>query len=104
MFETTMKSTRIEREKRVVSMMIQVYCKYKLKTKEMPAEYLDLIEYAHRRLDGCKFGEKKSACQKCPIHCYAPQKREMIREVMRWVGPRMLFISPINAIRHLLNI
>ena len=35
---------------------------------------------------------------------YAPKEREQIREIMRWVGPRMIFYSPKEAIRHLFNI
>ena len=98
-----MKSSKIEREKRVVSMMIRIYCRRRLKLSEIPEEYLELERYAHRRLDGCKFADKKPACKRCSINCYAPERREQIREVMRWVGPRMLLISPIDAIRHLLN-
>ena len=99
-----MRKTRIEREKEVVAMMIRLYCHKKLKLSTIPTEYIELIEYAFRRLDGCKYGEKKSACKRCATHCYKPAMREKIREVMRWAGPRMIIYSPIAAIRHLLNI
>ena len=49
--------SRIEREKRTVSMMIALYCRHKLGLSELPEEYRALEEYAHRRLDGCKFGD-----------------------------------------------
>ena len=68
-----------------------------------PTEYQELMEYAFRRLDGCKYGEKKLACKHCPTHCYKPAMREKIREVMRWAGPRMMLYSPIAAIRHIFN-
>lgn len=99
-----MKEGRIEREKRVVSLMIELYCRKKLGYDHIPEEYRQLMEYAHRRLDGCKFGEHKSACKKCPVHCYKPDMRQRIREVMRWAGPRMILYSPMAAIRHLLNV
>lgn len=99
-----MKKRRIEREKEVVAMMIRLYCHKKLGLETIPEEYEALREYAFRRLDGCKYGEKKSACKRCPTHCYKPAMREMIREVMRWAGPRMIVYSPIATIRHLLNI
>lgn len=95
--------SRIEREKRTVSMMIALYCRHKLGTKEMSEEYKALEAYAHKRLDGCKFGDKKPACKRCPIHCYKPDMRERVREVMRWAGPRMIIYNPIAAIRHILN-
>lgn len=94
---------RIEQEKRVVSRMVTLYCKHKLHCATVPEEYLVLIEYAHQRLDRCKFGDKKSACNKCPVHCYKPEMRAKIREIMRWAGPRMIFYDPVAAIRHLLN-
>lgn len=34
-------------------------------------------------------------------HCYAPTYREKIREIMRYGGPRMLFVSPIQVVRHM---
>ena len=94
---------RIEREKQTVRKMIKLYCRHRLGLDKMPEEYQHLAEFACRRLDHCKYGENKTACKDCPTHCYAPTEREQIREVMRWVGPRMIFYSPIEAIRHLLN-
>ena len=93
----------IENEKRVVQRMVELYCRHKLHCDYIPEEYLALINYAHQRLDRCKFGDKKMTCKKCPIHCYKPEMRDKIREVMRWVGPRMIFYDPIVAIRHLFN-
>ena len=98
-----MSKTRIEREKETVAMMIRLYCRKRLGLEEIPAEYQELMEYAFRRLDGCKYGEKKLACKRCPTHCYKPAMREKIREVMRWAGPRMMLYSPIAAIRHIFN-
>lgn len=98
-----MNKTRIEREKDVVDKMIRLYCCKKLGMRELSDEYNALMEYSHRRLDGCKFGDKKPACKRCPIHCYKPEMRDKIREVMRWVGPRMIFYDPIATIRHIFN-
>lgn len=95
--------SKIEREKGVVEKMIRLYVRHKLGLSELPEEYIALIEYAHRRLDGCKFGEKKTACKRCPIHCYRPDMRDRIREIMRWAGPRMIIYDPIAAIRHLIR-
>ena len=94
---------RIEREKQTVRKMIKLYCHHRLGLDKMPEEYQHLAEFACRRLDHCKYGENKTACKDCPTHCYAPKERELIREVMRCVGPRMIFYSPREAIRHLLN-
>lgn len=37
------------------------------------------------------------------VHCYQPQMREQIRQVMRYSGPWMLFHHPVMAIRHLIE-
>ena len=94
--------TRIEREKQTVCKMIELYCRHHLKQNRMPDEYQHLAEFACRRLDHCKYGEQKTACKNCPTHCYAPKEREQIREIMRWAGPRMIFYSPVEAIKHFL--
>lgn len=95
---------RIEREKIVVAKMIALYCRHKLGFKEMPKEYIALVDYAHIQLDRCKFGDSKSSCEKCPIHCYKPDMRNKIREVMRWSGPRMIIYAPFALIRHIFNL
>lgn len=84
--------------------MIRLYARHKLGQGELSGDMLRLEEYAHRRLDCCKFGEAKKACKKCPVHCYSPAMREAVRRVMRWAGPRMLFYSPMAAIRHWLGL
>jgi hypothetical protein len=97
---------RIEREKATIRKMIELYCRRRLKVPagcRLPEEYNQLADYACRRLDRCRFGNQKKACKSCPVHCYAPKQREQIREVMRWVGPRMLLYLPREAINHLLG-
>ena len=91
---------RIEREKKTVQMMIEIYCHRRLKQNTIPEEYQQLIAYAHNRLSHCRFGENKPVCKKCPIHCYAPKERQQIRELMRWVGSRMIIYAPKAALIH----
>ncbi|MDU6914068.1 MAG: nitrous oxide-stimulated promoter family protein [Veillonella sp.] len=58
-------------------------------------------EYAEHRIDACPHMESKTFCSVCKTHCYAPNYREKIREIMRYGGPRMLLVSPIQVIRHM---
>ncbi|EFI37516.1 LOW QUALITY PROTEIN: putative cytoplasmic protein, partial [Bacteroides sp. 3_1_23] len=76
----------------------------KRKNTILCADCEELLRYAHARLDHCPFGEKKSACKECTVHCYKPVMRERMRQVMRFSGPRMLLYAPWQAIRHLLNL
>ena len=94
---------RIEYEKKTVGEMIHLYCRLNkhCKSKELCADCAQLLEYARKRLDSCKFGNDKSSCRKCPVHCYKPDMKEKIRAVMRFSGPRMIIYHPIMAIRHL---
>lgn len=94
---------KVEREKRIVALMIELYCRKIEGNNTLCQECLDLIEYAHNRLNRCKFADNKPACKKCIVHCYSPIKREKIRLVMRTIGPRMILYRPIEAIRHLLG-
>lgn len=93
-----------EREKKVVSFMIALYCRKKHHTKgRLCAECAALEEYARQRSDHCPFMETKTFCSNCTIHCYKQEMREKIREVMRFSGPRMLFVHPLMAIGHVLE-
>nr|WP_293444379.1 nitrous oxide-stimulated promoter family protein [Prevotella sp.] len=93
-----------ERDKQTVKLMIQMYCKHRLKTSQIPEKYRQLINYANTRLDHCSWGKDKPACKDCPHHCFLPEKQKEIREVMKWSGPRMLIWSPRSAFRHLLQL
>lgn len=96
--------TKREREKATVSEMIALYCKKQHKTKKgLCLECTELNEYARLRSDKCPFMETKTFCSNCKVHCYKPEMREKIREVMRFSGPRMIFTHPVMAIRHVIE-
>jgi len=83
--------------------MIRLFCRSHHGGRVLCADCQALDGYAARRLDGCPYGDGKPTCLHCPIHCYTPARREQIRQVMRWAGPRMLWRHPVLAIRHLLD-
>ena len=60
----------------------------------------ELAAYATARVGRCPHMGTKTFCSACPTHCYGPEMRERIREVMRWAGPRMLRYRPVPALRH----
>ena len=95
------RNSRIAEEKKVVEQMIRLYCRKKEGNAEMCPKCRELLEYAHARLDRCRYGEGKPTCKKCPIHCYRPEMKERVRMVMRWSGPRMMFYHPAAAIKHI---
>ena len=99
-----MPGPKMEREKLTVERMARIYCRGKHGCDgELCPECQELLAYARKRLDYCRYGEQKPTCGKCPVHCYKPDMKTKILEVMRYAGPRMIFYHPVNAIQHLLN-
>ena len=93
-----------EHEKQMVSQMIALYCRKKHGgRKELCPECAELDAYAQMRSEKCPFMETKTFCSNCKVHCYKPEMRERIREVMRFSGLRMLFHHPVAAIRHVIE-
>ena len=97
-------SDKREKEKQVVSFMIELYCrKNHGSSGELCPECEALRAYAMQRSDRCPFMETKTFCSNCKVHCYKPDMREQIRKVMRFSGPRMLLYRPVMAISHLIE-
>ena len=93
----------IDREKRTVRAMVEIYCAdHHGRRPDGPCEGCrELLDYSHARLDRCPYGERKPSCKACPVHCYKPDPRERMREVMQYAGPRMPWRHPWLAIAHL---
>ncbi|MBU0729805.1 MAG: nitrous oxide-stimulated promoter family protein [Proteobacteria bacterium] len=95
---------RMNRERKTVELMLKLYCRDHHKTKqELCTECQKLAEYVKLRLKNCPFQENKTTCGNCPIHCYKPEMRQKIREVMRYAGPRMIRHHPLLAFGHMLD-
>lgn len=96
--------TKREREKQLVSEMIVLYCRKRHRNQNgLCPECAALARYAQARSDRCPFMETKTFCSNCKVHCYKPDMRARIQEVMRFAGPRMLFHHPVAAVRHVLE-
>jgi hypothetical protein len=91
-------------EARTVAAMIRIYCRAHHGGSGTLCEgCAHLLTYADERIEKCPFGTAKPACNTCTVHCYQPDEREQIREVMRYAGPRMLWRHPFLAVRHLVQ-
>jgi len=97
---------KLAQEKKTIKIMIGIYCKanHHLSIIEECPECGGLYEYALKRLKFCPHLENKPTCASCKIHCYTPDKREQIRTVMRYAGPRMIWTHPILALGHLRDV
>ena len=109
MNDTPKITKRRAREMRVVSQMICIYCADHHEGRSetaycgepICAECAKLDAYAVMRTERCRKMDQKISCEECENHCYRPEERARIREVMRHAGPRMITKHPIEAIRHL---
>ncbi|MDO4753595.1 MAG: nitrous oxide-stimulated promoter family protein [Bacillota bacterium] len=106
-------------EKKLVSRMIAVYCrkkhrqlpkkiiKIRIQGKEISLSLCDecasLLGYAMKRADLCPFMQEKTFCSNCKVHCYTPDMRGKIKNVMRFSGPHLLFTNPVTVVRHLIE-
>ncbi len=93
----------METQRRTIAAMIRIFCRRRhgSGTDLCPA-CSELLEYALERLERCPFQEGKPWCSRCPVHCYRPDMRRRIGEVMRYAGPRMLYRRPFLALAHYL--
>jgi len=88
---------------RTVRAMVEIYCGDKHGSGgALCVDCARLVDYADYRLARCPFGPEKTTCRECPIHCYRPDERAVMKDVMHYAGPRMLWRHPWLAIRHLL--
>ena len=103
---------RQEREKKVVELMIRLYCKGNHQNVETGVvrikgqlcdECAEMLAYAQRHVEHCRYGAEKTFCAHCPKSCYKQAMRERIRAAMRYSGPRMMLHHPIVAVRHLIE-
>jgi hypothetical protein len=64
----------------------KVYCRQHHGTRgDLCPECDDLLQYAIQRRERCPY-DPKPACKNCQTHCYKPEYRQKIREVMKFSG------------------
>lgn len=98
------RAARLDRERRTVAAMIAIFCRDRHASDgPLCEECSELEAYTRLRLEKCPYGVEKPTCVQCPIHCYQTRRREQIRSVMAYSGPRMLFSHPVLAIRHMID-
>ena len=104
-FTTDKCFVRRAHELTIIGTMVRLYCRGHANPVIAPLcdDCAELLEYAARRLERCVFGDAKPTCTNCTVHCYSAEKREQIRLVMKWIGPRMARRHPILSIFHILD-
>lgn len=102
--ENKISGGRLAREWKTMSVMVRIFCRdHHHPVNGLCGECQQFLDYAHERLERCRFGEQKPTCAKCPVHCYSRDRREQAKAVMRYAGPRMLWEHPLQSLRHWLD-
>ena len=97
------KNNRLKREQKTVKVMIEMYCHLIHDTNILCIECQNILGYSNLRLEKCMYGFEKPTCLNCPTHCYQKTKKEQIKIIMRFSGPRMIIHHPYLAIMHILD-
>lgn len=92
---------RFRRDTKTLYAMAQIYCSAHHKDDDRARDEQGLcpdcaqaIAYSIERTRACP-REHQGNCEDCPIHCYKPEQRQAIREIMAYAGPRMLTRHPV---------
>ena len=95
---------RLAREWRTMTAMVEIFCHdHHHPAEELCAGCRQFLDYANLRLERCHFGAEKPVCAKCPVHCYQRERREQVRTIMRYAGPRMVWRHPVLSLHHWLD-
>ena len=91
-----------QQEKEVVEKMIHIYCRGNHGTMkgELCSECQELLDYAKVRTEKCPFMAQKAFCSACKVHCYSKDMKAKVKKVMKYSGPRMMFVNPCLTIKH----
>ncbi|MGA1863172.1 nitrous oxide-stimulated promoter family protein [Deferribacter thermophilus] len=107
MFKREMsKEKRVKKDAKILKKFIKVYCK-KNHLKKGVAVYKDgyckdcfeLLQYALKRNEKCPL-DPKPQCKHCHIHCYKPEYRQKIKEIMKYSGMYFLKRGRLDWLFH----
>jgi len=111
----------VDKDNRILAEFIKIYCSHRHKDAprepwvnrggfevdlgveppELCADCSDLLSYSVARRNHCP-QDPKPTCKNCEIHCYAPEYRSRIREVMRFSGKRLILHGRLDLLLHYL--
>lgn len=117
---TDQQRRKLRRDLKTLAWFIKIYCDGKhphaeratatLKTHDVTGiarreialcpDCRKLLTHAFVKRSYCPF-DPKPMCKKCPEHCYSPNYRAQIREVMRYSGMRLVLRGRLDYLLHI---
>lgn len=100
------KAKRIEKDAKILKKFIKVYChnihsEYMKNENGYCKECFELLNFALLRNVKCQL-DPKPKCKDCKIHCYKPEMRKKIKEVMKFSGIYFIKRGRVDWIIHYL--
>ena len=100
-------ASMVEKDIKVLEKFIQVYCDIKHKILEktkindlnLCEECHETLVYSAKRRELCPL-DPKPTCKNCEVHCYAPEQRQKIKDIMRHSGMHMIKRGRLDWIVH----
>lgn len=84
----TAREKRIRTDAKILRQFVKIYCKKHHQGQDVEGYCADcgkILEYALKRDQTCRL-EPKPKCKDCKIHCYKPEMRQKIKEIMKFSG------------------
>jgi hypothetical protein len=99
---------------RLIGKFVEVYCAGRhspvkrlpfglpagLGERRLCPECTEFMKYTITRRMMCPFEAEKPTCKHCKIHCFVPQQRERIREIMAYSGRKLIMCGRLDYIWH----
>ena len=63
------------------------------------AECREFLSYAIARRINCPL-DPKPVCKHCPVHCYKPDYRQQVKDIMRFSGKYLLLRGRLDLLWH----
>jgi len=103
-----------QKDVRVIGKFVEVYCagkhgavmrsKFKLPESlgsiSLCVECAEFTGYAIARRLKCPLEPDKPACKHCKIHCYSPEQRKRMQEIMSYSGRKLILKGRLDYLRH----
>ena len=105
---------RQKKDIKLLGTFVEVYCNEKhfnaeytqvslpggLGERSMCSECRSFLEYAVAKRLSCPLEAEKPTCKHCRIHCYDQLRREKVREIMSFMGRRLVLRGRVDYLWH----
>ncbi len=90
---------KIRQEKKYISHMISLYCKWGTDQREVCSACEELIEYIHEQIDRCPYGSKKRLCRSCQSSCFSDDMKQRFDEAIEVSKLGMIVAHPFLMLK-----